>query len=100
MAVRQWKTKRGVIEFAVCPFRDGMALRASRRGVWETGSDVIRHAATEAWRFVPIGQMTSDAVGRIQRVVIADVARGAGSRRRRHVRAGESEAGNAVIEGG
>lgn len=100
MAVRQWKTKRGVVKFAVRPFRDGMALRASRGGVGETGGDVIRHAAAEVWRFVPIGQMTSDAVGRIQRVIIADVARRAGSGRRRHVRARESETGDAMIEGG
>ena len=42
--------------------------------------------------------MAPVAIRRIQRVVVVDVAGGAGRRRRRHVRSGQRKPGRAVIE--
>ena len=64
---------------------------------------MVRDGATHRRRAVPILQVAGSitAVIRlgIQRVVIVDVAGRAGSRRRRHVHAGQGEAGDRVIEG-
>lgn len=59
---------------------------------------MIRNVATESCRLVPIGCVARHAVRGIQRVVSIDVASGAGCRRRRHVRANQSETGRTVIK--
>src|SRR5215472_359631 len=69
----------------------------------EAEGHVIRYVAAHSLRTVPIFEVARGvaAIGGLDRqgVVIADVAGHAGSRCRRHVHAGESEAGDAVVEG-
>ena len=51
--VRQRKAERRVVELAVGPPGDGVALRASRSRRREARFDVIRHIAAECGRAVP-----------------------------------------------
>ena len=51
--VGQREAERGVVELAVSPPGDGMALRASRSRRREARLDVIRHIAAECGRAVP-----------------------------------------------
>src|SRR5215469_6929226 len=78
-----------------------MAGRALRHG--EAGGDVIRDAAAQSLRAVPILEVAGGvaAISGLdgQRVAVADVAGHTGRRCRRDVHAGESEAGDRVIEG-
>ena len=64
---------------------------------------MIRDIAAERLRAVPILQVAGRVatIGRLnrQRVVVIDVARDAGSRRRRNVHAGQRKTGHAVIKG-
>lgn len=60
---------------------------------------MVRHVSAKARRAVPRGQVAAHAVRRVQRVVVADVARKARRRRGRHVRARQREASRAVVEG-
>jgi len=64
---------------------------------------VIRYVAAQSLCAVPVLEVARGvaAVGGLdgQRVVVIDVAGHAGSGCRRHVHAGESEAGDAVVEG-
>ena len=78
MRVRQREPESGVVELAVSPLGDGVALGASsgRRG--EARLDVIRHIAAERSRAVPRRLVAAHAVGRVQRVIVADVAGSAG----------------------
>ena len=96
--VRQREPERGVVELTVGPLRDGVALGTSRGRRRETRLDVIRHRAAERRRAVPGRLVTAHAVGRVQRVIIADVAGSAGRRRWRSVRAHQRETGGAVVE--
>ena len=89
-----------VIKRGVRPARRVVTGRALRHG--ETCGDVIRNIAAERLRAVPILQVAGRVAAIIrlnrQRVVVADVARGAGSGRGRDVHAGQREAGDAVVE--
>jgi len=96
----QRPARGAMVKFAVGPFRDRMAHSARRRGLWETGLDVVRHISSISRCAVPGVEMATDAIGRVQGVVVADMARGTRRRRRRHVRADQSEAGDTVIERG
>ena len=97
--VCQRESKGSVVEFSIRPFRDGVTLSTGCGGCRKTRGNVIGNAAAERGSLIPIGQMATDAVRRIQRVAIADVAGRARCRRRRHVCAGQSKASDAVIEG-
>jgi hypothetical protein len=94
------ESRGAVIELSVSPRGDGVAGGASRSGGREIGSDVIGNVATESLRFVPVGGMAGQAVRAAEGVIVIDVAGNAGSRSGRHVRAGQSKAGGAVIERG
>lgn len=98
--VRQREPERGVVELAVGPLCDGVALGASRGRRRETRLDVIRHRAAKRRRAVPRRLVAAHAVGRVQRVIVADVAGSAGCGRRRSVRANQREASGAVVERG
>jgi hypothetical protein len=62
VAVSERKAECGVIECAIGPFGDGMALRAGRGGVRKSCFDVIRNIAAICRCFVPIGEMATDAI--------------------------------------
>ncbi len=76
--VRQREPERGVVELAVGPLRDGVALGASHGRRGKARLDVIRHRAAEGRRTVPRRLVAAHAVGRVQRVIIVDVAGYAG----------------------
>jgi len=76
--VRQREPERVVVELAVGPLRDGVALGASHGRGGKPRLDVIRHRAAERRRTVPRRLVAAHAVGRVQRVIIADVAGYAG----------------------
>ncbi len=76
--VSQREPKRVVVELPVGPLRDGMAGRASGRRRRETRPDVIRYVPAKGRRALPRRQVAAHAIGRVQRVVVADVAGSAG----------------------
>jgi len=88
-----------VIKFAVGPGGNRMARSAGGCCGGEARRDVIGDAAAKSRCFVPVRLMTTEAIRRIQRVIVVDVAGGAGSRRGGRVCTGQSETGYAVIEG-
>ena len=88
---REGEGCRVVVKSRISPYRCVMAEFALLR---ESGSGVRRII-----RAVVILQMASDAGGGVQAVIVVDVAVAALARRY-GVRAGESEAGGGVIEGG
>ena len=96
--VCQWEPERGVIELAVGPLGDGVALGASRSRRGEARLDVIRHIAAERRRGVPRRLVAAHTVSRVQCVIVADVAGSAGRGRRRSMRARQRETGGAVVE--
>ena len=99
VAIRKWEAERSVIKRSRAPGSDGMALRTGRGGSRKAGLDVIGNVTAERRRAVPAAEVTSHAVRGVQRIIIVHMARGAWRWRRRHVRAGESKTGRAVIEG-
>ena len=78
MGIGEWETGGAVVEHAVSPHRDGMATGASRSAGGEVGGHMVGHIAAKRLRLVPIGRMAGHAIGRTQRVVVVDVAGGAG----------------------
>jgi len=98
VAIGQRKAECRVIEFPVSPCRDRMAGSARRRSRWESRRNVVRHISAKCRRTLPGGLVTTHAVRRVQRVIVADMARRARSRRRRHVRSGERKPRHAVVE--
>jgi len=96
--IRQREPKCGVIELAVGPLGDGVALRASRSRRGEARLDVIRHIAAERRRGVPRRLVAAHTISRVQCVIVTDVAGSAGRGRRRSMRAGQRETGGAVVE--
>ena len=98
MPVGQREPGCTVIENARGPRRDGMAGGAGgcRRG--ETGCDVIWNRAADG-RSAQKGRLVAAvAISGIECVIVVYVAGRAGSRRRGHMRSGQSETGNAVVE--
>jgi len=59
---------------------------------------VVRDIAANSGGALKRGRVAAHAIGRVQRVVIVDVAGSAGRRRRRHVRSGQRESSRAVIK--
>lgn len=62
VAIRQQKSGRAVIEYAVRPRRDGVAGRASRCSRWEPGRHVIRYVAADRLRLVPVWRVAGHAI--------------------------------------
>ena len=87
-----------VIKFPRSPGGDGMARSALCRGNWEPGGNVVRNVPSDGHRAIKRCRVATITIGGIQRVIVADVASGARSRRGRHVRAYQREAGDAVIK--
>ena len=77
-----------------------MAGDAHRGGVGKASGNVVWHGAANRCRAGPRARVTTHAICRVERVVVAGVAGGARSRCRRHVCASQRESGRAVIEGG
>lgn len=98
MAVGQREAGGVVIENSRGPGGDGVACRAGRSGDRESSGHVIGNVAADGGSALEGGLVASVAIRRVQHVVIVDVAGGAGRGRRRHVRAGQREAGSVVIE--
>jgi len=78
----QRETSRAVIEFSSGPGRDGMARRTHGCGAWEAGCDVVGYRTTDGRGAVPCRQVATHAVGRVQGVIVVNVARGTGCRSR------------------
>jgi len=83
-------TERGVVELAVDPLSNGVALGASRGRRGEARLDMIRHIAAKEGVLFPLRLVDAHAIGRVQRVIVVDVAGSAGRGRRRSVRASQS----------
>jgi hypothetical protein len=94
----QSKSCGAVIKLAVGPGGDGVAGCAGRRAARKSGGNVIGNVAAHGSGSVPVRQMAAHAVRGFQGVVVADVAGSAGRWSGRHMRADQSEAGQAVIE--
>ena len=60
---------------------------------------MVRHTAAKRRRAVPSGDVASHAVGRVQGVVVADVAGGTGRRSGRRVRPHQRKSSCGVVEG-
>lgn len=99
MPIGERKSGGTVVEFAIGPGGDGMASGTSGSCGGESRGEVVGHGAAQSCRFIPVSRMAGYAVGRIQSVVIVDVAGSTGSGRGRLVRADKRETRNAVIEG-
>ena len=100
MRAGERETRRAVVEHARRPSGDRVARGALRRCIRETCRDVVRHSAAYSCGAVPSAYMAAVAIGGIQRVIVADMARSTWRGRWRHMCANQSEAGDAVIEGG
>jgi len=96
--IQQREPERSVVELAVDPLSNGVALGASRGRCGEARLDVVRHIAAERRRAVPLRLVAAHAIGCVQCVIVVDVAGSAGRGRRRSVRASQSETGGAVVE--
>lgn len=95
MGIGERKAGGAVIEGACGPCGDGMARGAGRGGGGEIRSDVIGHISADGLRAGPAGLVTAHAIGRVERVIVVDVALRAG---RGGVGASESETRDAVVE--
>lgn len=62
MAIRQQKARGAMVEFPVRPFRNRMARRTSGRGRGKTGRNVIRYAAAQSLRRIPIRRVACHAI--------------------------------------
>lgn len=93
------KTRRRVIELSCRPSRDRMARRAHGGGARKTSCNMVGDGATDRGCAVPRSGMAAHAISRAECVVVADVARGTGSRCWRHMCADKRKARDAVIEG-
>lgn len=100
MAQRQRESEARMIEGAGRPRRNRVAAGASRGCDREICRDVVGHVAADGRRALVHGRVAAVAVGRVQRVVVTEVAGSAGRRIGRHVRSHQREAGDAVIERG
>ena len=98
VGVGQREARGTVVEHACGPGCNGMARGAGRRGRWESSCDVVGNCAADCRGANENRRMASVAVGRTQRVIVADVAGRAWRRRWRYVSASQREAGGAVIK--
>ena len=89
----QRPTRSAVVKLPVRPLRNRMAHGARGRRLWESGLYMVRHVPAVGGRAVPGIEMAADAIRRIQRVVVADMAGDARRRSRRHVCTDECETG-------
>ncbi len=98
--VRTDKRETGcaVIKLSVGPSRDRMARCARSGGCRKACRDVVRNVAAKRGCALPGNLMAAHAIGGIERVIVVDVARSAGSRCRRHVRARQHKTSQAMVE--
>jgi hypothetical protein len=89
-----------VIENTRSPSGNRVAGRTLRGRNWKSSRHVIRYVAAHRCGALEGGLVTAVAIRRFEEVVVADMAGGAGSWRRGHVRPGQSKTGHAVIERG
>lgn len=85
--IRQRETRGAVIELAISPGRDRMAGSAGGSCRRKAASDVIRNIAAKCSCALPGGLVAAQTIGRIERVIVVDMAGRARCRSRRHVRA-------------
>ena len=97
MAVGQRETCAAVIEDPRCPCRDRVARGAlgGRRG--ESRCNVIGHVPANCCGAQENRLVAAITICRIQRVVVADMAGGAGRRRGGRVCSGQNESGRAMV---
>jgi len=98
VAIGQQESGRAVIENSGRPSRNRVARGAGRSRNRESGGHVIRHVSAHRRAGGERRRVAAVAIRRSQSVIVIDMARGAGRRRRRHVRSGQGESGRAVIE--
>src|SRR5712691_6442516 len=97
MGIGQGEAGRSVIENSRSPGSNRVARGTLRRRRREPGCDVVRYVpanrrgSQEIWLMAPI------TVRRIECVVVAQMAGGAGRRRRRHVRSRQGKTRCAVV---
>ena len=96
--VCQREARRAVVELSIRPCRNRVAGRAGSRGAGKAGRDVVRHISAERRRALPRRLMTAHAIGRVQRVIVVDMARRARSRRRRHMCSHQRKSRQAVVK--
>ena len=92
---RQREGRCVVIEGCGRPIRSGMADRTVRR---KCGADVVRYRSTQGSGALPGSQMAAIAGCRIQRVVVAYVARNARCWRRRNMHSRQCKPCRCVVE--
>ena len=78
----QGESRGAVVKLSGSPSSDRMARCALCGGVREPGRDVIRDSAADGDRPIPITYMASITVRGVQRVIVVDMAGGAGRRSR------------------
>lgn len=98
MPIRQRKACGTVIENSRSPGGNCVAGGAGRCCRWEPSCDVVGNVAANGGGALEGGRMAAVTICRIERVVVADVARGAGRGGWRHVRSNQRESCRAVIE--
>ena len=98
MAIGQRKTSCTVIEDSRSPCGDCVARGTLRRRGWESGRNVVGHGSPNLRGTQKSRLMTTITVRRIQFVVVAQMAGGAGCRRWGHVRSSQRKTHGAVVE--
>jgi hypothetical protein len=88
VSIREQEAGRAVIENARSPGRNRVACRTRRCDRRKSGRDVVRNRAADRGGAEKCRLVAAVTIRRIERVVVAHMARRAGGRRRRHVRSG------------
>jgi hypothetical protein len=86
--VGQQETGRAVIKKSRSPSGNRVTRRASRSRDREPSRNVIRHIPAQRCGALEGRLVAAITIGRMERVVVAHMAGGAGSGRWRHVRSG------------
>ena len=98
MAIGKRETGRAVIEDARSPSGNGMAGCTLRRGGGKSSRDMVGYVPTHRRGPLEIRLVAAIAIRGFEKVVVVQMAAGAGRRCRRHMRSGQSKARRVVIE--